>query len=66
MLFTPDFFFPQEYHILNLVQFFFKKNTFYWKKGKGYEPAEKMPDKFHATSAFDVKTGESIKQKEKI
>ena len=34
------------------------------KKGKGYEPAEKMPDKFHATSAFDVKTGESIKQKE--
>ena len=35
------------------------------KKGKGYEPAEKMPDKFHATSAFDVKTGESIKQKEK-
>lgn len=30
------------------------------KKGKGYLPAEKNPDKFHGTSAFDVATGEKI------
>ena len=33
------------------------------KKGKGYEFAEKNPDKFHAISAFDISTGEPIKKK---
>ena len=28
------------------------------KKGKGYEIAEKSPDKFHATPAFNIETGE--------
>jgi len=28
-------------------------------KGKGYEPAEKAPEKWHGTSGFDVCTGES-------
>ena len=28
------------------------------KKGKGYEIAEKNPDKYHATSPFDIETGE--------
>ena len=27
------------------------------KKGKGYKPAEKEPDKFHSTSSFDIETG---------
>lgn len=27
------------------------------KKGKGYEPAEKEPDKFHSTGAFNIETG---------
>ena len=34
-------------------------------KGKGYEIAEKNPDKFHATSPFDIKTGEPKKGKNK-
>lgn len=29
------------------------------KKGKGYEIAEKNPDKFHATGPFNIETGES-------
>ena len=29
------------------------------KKGKGYEPAEKNPEKFHGIGKFDVETGES-------
>lgn len=33
------------------------------KKGKGYLPAEKNPDKFHATSSFDKETGKSLKAK---
>ena len=33
------------------------------KKGKGYEIAEKNPDKFHATGAFDIKTGETVQPK---
>ena len=33
------------------------------KKGKGYGPAEENPDKFHSTSAFDIETGKSKKQK---
>jgi 1-deoxy-D-xylulose-5-phosphate synthase len=33
------------------------------KKGKGYEPAERCPDRFHGTGAFDIGTGEQIKKK---
>lgn len=32
------------------------------KKGKGYEPAEKDPAKFHGVGSFDVETGEIIKK----
>lgn len=35
------------------------------KKGKGYEPAELNPDKFHATGAFEIETGKSNKEKTK-
>lgn len=35
------------------------------KKGKGYEIAEKNPDKFHATSPFNIETGAPKKAKEK-
>ena len=35
------------------------------KKGKGYEIAEKNPDKFHSTPAFDINTGEPKKKKTK-
>lgn len=35
------------------------------KKGKGYEFAEKNPDKFHAISPFDILTGEPKKKKGK-
>ena len=35
------------------------------KKGKGYEPAEKNPDKFHGVSSFNKETGESTKIKGK-
>ena len=34
-------------------------------KGKGYETAEKNPDKFHATSPFNIETGEPKKSKGK-
>ena len=34
-------------------------------KGKGYDIAEKNPDKFHATSPFNIETGESKKTKGK-
>ena len=34
-------------------------------KGKGYEIAEKNPDKFHATSPFNIETGEVKKAKNK-
>lgn len=34
------------------------------KKGYGYEPAERHPDRFHGTSAFNVKTGQTIKKKD--
>ena len=30
------------------------------KKGKGYEPAEKSPNKFHGTGPFDIATGKKI------
>lgn len=33
------------------------------KKGKGYKIAEANPDKFHATSAFDLETGKAKKEK---
>ena len=32
-------------------------------KGKGYEPAEKDPVRFHGTGPFDVKTGKSLSKK---
>ena len=35
------------------------------KKGKGYKIAEQNPDKFHGTSAFDLKTGKPNKPKTK-
>ena len=35
------------------------------QKGKGYEIAEKNPDKFHGVSSFNIETGENIKPKEK-
>lgn len=35
------------------------------KKGKGYEIAEKNPDKFHSISSFNIQTGEPIKEKKK-
>ena len=35
------------------------------KKGKGYEIAEKNPDKFHATAPFDIKTGKEKTKKDK-
>ena len=35
------------------------------KKGNGYEFAEKNPDKFHATSPFNIETGEPKKAKGK-
>lgn len=33
------------------------------KKGKGYEPAEKNPARFHGVEPFDVLTGEAKKEK---
>ena len=35
------------------------------KKGKGYKPAEENPDKFHATSSFNIKDGTPKKEKPK-
>lgn len=35
------------------------------KKGKGYEFAERNPDRFHATSPFNIETGEPKKAKGK-
>lgn len=35
------------------------------KKGKGYEPAEKNPDRFHGVSSFNKETGEATKIKGK-
>lgn len=35
------------------------------EKGKGYEPAEEAPSRFHGTSPFVVETGELKKPKEK-
>ena len=35
------------------------------KKGKGYEPAEQNPDRFHGTGPFNIETGESTKKKSK-
>ena len=35
------------------------------KKGKGYKPAEQEPDRFHATSPFEIETGKPKKQKSK-
>lgn len=30
------------------------------KKGKGYEPAEQNPSRFHGTGPFDIETGDSL------
>lgn len=35
------------------------------KKGKGYEPAESAPDKFHGIAPFDIATGEVLSGKKK-
>ncbi len=35
------------------------------KKGKGYQPAEDQPSKYHGVSQFDIKSGESIAKKQK-
>lgn len=35
------------------------------KKGKGYEPAEKEPSRFHGTGPFDIRTGKPLEKKEK-
>ena len=32
-------------------------------KGKGYEPAENIPEKFHGVSPFEIETGESVSKK---
>ncbi|MDO5415956.1 MAG: 1-deoxy-D-xylulose-5-phosphate synthase [Lachnospiraceae bacterium] len=34
------------------------------KKGKGYEPAEKNPSRFHGVEPFDIETGKALKKKE--
>ena len=34
------------------------------EKGKGYEPAESAPDKFHGIGPFDIKSGEVTAKKE--
>ena len=36
------------------------------KKGKGYEPAEKHPSRFHGVEPFNQWTGEPLKQKKKV
>ena len=33
------------------------------KKGKGYEPAEKNPARFHGVEPFDIETGKPLKEK---
>ena len=35
------------------------------EKGKGYEPAEKQPSKFHGVGPFNVQTGKVLADKEK-
>ncbi|MFQ6082497.1 MAG: 1-deoxy-D-xylulose-5-phosphate synthase [Candidatus Aminicenantia bacterium] len=32
------------------------------RKGKGYRPAQKNPEKFHSASPFDIETGESLQK----
>ncbi len=34
------------------------------EKGKGYPPAEKEPEKFHATGPFNIQTGKPVSKKE--
>ncbi len=34
------------------------------KKGKGYKPAEEVPDRYHSIGKFDKKTGEKIQSKD--
>ena len=35
------------------------------KKGKGYKYAEETPEEYHGVSAFDIETGEPLKEKKK-
>lgn len=35
------------------------------KKGKGYQPAEENPSKFHGTGPFEIETGEAIGKSQK-
>lgn len=35
------------------------------QKGKGYEPAESAPDRFHGIGPFDIETGETVGTKKK-
>lgn len=35
------------------------------KKGKGYEPAEQNPSRFHGTGPFDIATGEAVEKSSK-
>ena len=35
------------------------------QKGKGYEPAESAPDRFHGIGPFDIETGETVGAKKK-
>lgn len=35
------------------------------RKGKGYEPAEQEPARFHGTGPFDIKTGKPVSEKKK-
>ena len=36
------------------------------KKGKGYKPAENMPEKYHGVSSFNIATGESLNKNKVI
>ena len=35
------------------------------RKGKGYEPAEQEPARFHGTGPFDIRTGKPVSEKKK-
>ncbi len=35
------------------------------RKGRGYEPAEQEPARFHGTGPFDIKTGKPVSEKKK-
>lgn len=35
------------------------------EKGRGYQPAEEHPDRFHGTGPFDIPSGQPLVKKEK-